>query len=194
MKAKKKIKNVMASKLISGVLLCTLLLLLVTEREVIAQTSYTGGISAGVSQTEDEGKEQPGSLSSMTDKQLSSISMLNHMTVLSQEINASANSKLYLDNAYSDIVNNINPNAVDEDSMAQIKVLLNTIYAYQSIETKRERLKYIFEQNQAKALQQAVPNPILVHAVSGNPIKTLFAISVMAVYATASYKNYLDEA
>lgn len=193
MKAKKIIKNVMAPKLVSGVLLCTLLLTLVTEREVIAQTSYTGGISAGVSQAEDEGKEQPTSLSSMSDKQLSSISMLNHMTVLSQEINASANSKLYLDNAYSDIVNNINPNAVDEDSMAQIKVLLNTIYAYQSIETKRERLKYIFEQNQAKALQQAVPNPILVHAVSGNPIKTLFAISVMAVDATASYKNYLNE-
>ena len=51
--------------------------------------------------------------------------MLNHMTVLSQEINASSNSRLYLDNAYSDIVNNINPNAFDEDSLNQIKVLLH---------------------------------------------------------------------
>lgn len=56
-------------------------------------------------------------LDNMSKQQLSSIAMLNYMTVLSQEINASANSKLYLDNIYSSIVNNINPNAVDEDSM-----------------------------------------------------------------------------
>ncbi len=98
----------------------------------------------------------------MTEKQLSAISMLNYLTVFSQEINASSNSKLYLDNAYSSIVNNINPNAVDSDSKEQIDSLLNTIEAYQSIATKRERLQYIYQQNQAKAIQNALPNPMSV--------------------------------
>ena len=41
----------------------------------------------------------------MSDAQLSSIAMLNYMTVLTQEINSSSNSKVFLDNAYSSIVN-----------------------------------------------------------------------------------------
>ena len=176
------IKTKIKRKLVTGILLCTIAASAIGHTSIIAVTGYAAQNETVSSTEESDGGDQPTSFSSMTDKQLSSISMLNHMTVLSQEINASSNSRLYLDNAYSDIVNNINPNAVDEDSLNQIKVLLNTIYAYQSIETKRERLKYIYEQNQAKALQQAVPNPILVHAVvSGKtPIQALFAISYMA--------------
>ena len=133
--------------------------------------------------------------SSMTDKQLSSLSMLNYITVLSQEINASSNSKIYLDNAYSDIVNNINPNAVDEDTMAEIKQLLNTIYAYQSIETKRERLEYMYEQNQANAIQKAIPNPLSILNVvqSGDPVKAVVSVVYMAVDAKTSYTSYLSE-
>ena len=132
---------------------------------------------------------------SMTDKQLSSISMLNHMTVLSQEINESANSKVYLDNAYSDIVNNINPNAVDSDTMSQIRTLLNTIHAYQSIETKRERLQYIYEQNQANAVKKAIPNPVSVLNVvqSKSPVKALISIVYLAVDSANSYTSYLSE-
>ena len=194
MKTIKDFKIKVQRKVLSGILLGTIVTSLATQ-SIYAGSSNIDWPGFGVQEAENAEEEQSTSLSMMSDKQLSSISMLNHMTVLSQEINASANSKLYLDNVYSDIVNNINPNAVDEDSMDQIKVLLNTIYAYQSIETKRERLKYIFEQNQAKALQKAVPNPISVHAlvVAGNPIKSLFAVTSMAVDAAASYKSYLNE-
>ena len=189
------IKTNIKRKLVSWILLCTIAASTIGHTSLFAVNGYAAQDETVSSTEESDGGDQPTSFSSMTDKQLSSISMLNHMTVLSQEINASSNSRLYLDNAYSDIVNNINPNAVDEDSLNQIKVLLNTIYAYQSIERKRERLKYIYDQNQAKALQQAVPNPILVHAVvSGKtPIQALFAISYMAYDAASSYKNYLSE-
>ena len=195
MRTTERIKTRIKRKLISGVLLCAIAASAMGYNSAFTINGYASQVGAGFSTEESDGDNQPTAFSSMSDKQLSSISMLNHMTVLSQEINASSNSKLYLDNAYSDIVNNINPNAVDEDSLDQIKVLLNTIYAYQSIETKRERLKYIFEQNQAKALQQAVPNPILVHAVASgrSPIQTLYAVSYMAFDAAASYKNYLNE-
>lgn len=132
---------------------------------------------------------------SMTEKQLSAISMLNYLTVLSQEINSSSNSKLYLDNAYSSIVNNINPNAVDNDSMSQIRKLLNTIHAYQSITTKRERLQYIYEQNQAKAIQKAIPNPMSVLNVvqAKNPAKALISVVYMAVDSKSSYDSYVSE-
>lgn len=134
-------------------------------------------------------------VSSMTDKQLSSISMLNYMTVLSQEINESANSKVFLDNVYSDIVNNINPNAVDSDTMSQIRTLLNTIHAYQSIETKRERLQYIYEQNQADAVRKAIPNPVSILNVvqSKSPVKALISIVYLAVDSASSYTSYLSE-
>ncbi len=143
-----------------------------------------------------EGSDGTGSgTSTMTDKQLSSIAMLNYLTVLSQEINASTNSRLYLDNVYSDIVNNINPNAVDEDTMTQIRVLLNTINAYQSIETKRERIQYIYEQNQANAFQRKIPNPMSVLSLvqSKSPIKALVSVIYMAVDSSDSYKSYLSE-
>lgn len=131
----------------------------------------------------------------MTENQFSSLAMLNYMTVLSQEITASSNSRLFLDNAYSEIVNNINPNAVDEDTMEQIRILLNTIYAYQSIETKRDRLQYIYEQNQAHAIQQAIPNPMSVLNLvqSTNPVKALVSVIYMAVDSAESYSNYLTE-
>jgi len=131
----------------------------------------------------------------MSQKQMSSVAMLNHMTVLSQEINSSKNSRLFLDNAYSDIVNNINPNAVDEDTMSQIRILLNTIYSYQSIETKRDRLQYIYEQNQANAVQKAIPNPLSVLNViqADNPLKSLASIVFLAIDSASSYQSYISE-
>jgi len=131
----------------------------------------------------------------LTEKQTSAISMLNYITVLSQEINSSSNSKLYLDNAYSAIVNNINPNAVDNDSMSEIRTLLNTINAYQSIATKRERLRYIYQQNQAKAIQKALPNPMSILNIvqADNPAKALISSIYMAVDSKSSYESYVSE-
>ena len=116
-------------KVLSSILIGTTVMSLMVQ-SVYAGNGYSVQPEIESPSTDTAEEDQPTSLSSMSDKQLSSISMLNHMTVLSQEINASANSKLFLDNAYSDIVNNINPNAVDEDSMDQIRILLNTIYQF----------------------------------------------------------------
>lgn len=135
-------KTCLVRKLMAGILLSTICFSLFDNSRINTEAANIDHVLIRAASTESEEQEQTASTSSMSDKQMSSISMLNYMTVLSQEINSSSNSRLFLDNAYSDIVNNINPNAVDEDSMEQIRVLLNTIYAYQSIETKRERIKY----------------------------------------------------
>lgn len=171
-------------RLITFALCCSMIM-------TLSVATFAEGVEEKIQQ---EKENTIGNLS-MTEKQLSAISMLNYLTVLSQEINSSSNSKLYLDNAYSSIVNNINPNAVDNDSMSQIRTLLNTIYAYQSIAIKRERLQYIYEQNQAKAIQKALPNPMSVLSLvqSGNPAKALVSIVYMAVDSKSSYDSYVSE-
>ena len=141
------------------------------------------------------GNELTSDFSQMTDKQKNSIAMLNYMTVLTKEINSSSNGKLYLDGIYSEIVNNINPNAVDDDTKYEIDLLLDTIQNYQSIETKRERLKYIYEQNQAKTLKSAIPNPLGLISViqSKNPLEGIVSIAYMAIDSKSSYDSYMTE-
>ena len=135
--------------------------------------------------------------SDLSKEQLSSVAMLNYLTVLTQEINSSENSQLYLDNAYSSIINNINYNAINnEDTLNQIDSILNTIHAYQMIDEKRDRLEYIYEQNQAQALRSAIPNPLgLLSAVqSGNIIKLAASVLYMAVDSVTSYQSCASEA
>ena len=192
---KSNMKTCLVRKLMAGILLSTIFFSIFDKNKISVEAANTDHVLICSASSEGEEQEQTVSTSSMSDKQMSSLSMLNYMTVLSQEINSSSNSRLFLDNAYSDIVNNINPNAVDEDSMEQIRVLLNTIYAYQSIETKRERIKYIYEQNQANAIQKAIPSPLAVLNVvqSADPISALVSVAYMAVDASTSYRSYLNE-
>ena len=57
------------------------------------------------------------------------------------------------------------------------------------ISVKRDRLEYIYEQNKAQALRQAIPNPMgLLSAVqSGSTLKGAASILYMAVDAKSSY-------
>ena len=131
----------------------------------------------------------------LSDEKIGALSMMNYLTVLNKEINDSSNSKMFLDNTFSYIVNNINPPAVDKKSLKQIRSILETIETYQSISSKREHLKYIYEQNQAKALQNAMPNSLSVlHGVqSENPAKAMASIIYLAVDAKKSYDSYVSE-
>ncbi len=98
----------------------------------------------------------------LTDTQYNSINMLNHLTVLTQEINSSKNSRLYLEQAYSSIVNNYNPNAIDDRTLGELNALLDTLEDYRMTAVKRERLNYIYEQNKAQSLRDAIPKPIIL--------------------------------
>lgn len=135
--------------------------------------------------------EEPGVFSGLTDQQRDSISMLNHLTVLTQEINSSRNSRLYLEGAYSSIVNNTYPNAVDNRTLGELNTILDTLEDYRMIAVKRDRLEYIYEQNQAQALRSAIPNPLgLLSAVKSFNIASLVAsVAYMAVDAVSSYQS-----
>lgn len=133
--------------------------------------------------------------SSLTDTQRNSINMLNYLTVLTQEISSSQSSKLYLEQAYSVLINNTYPNAVDSRTLSELNDLLDILERYRMIEVKRDRLEYIYEHNQAQAIRSAVPNPIgMLSAVkSNNKAQLAGAIVYMAVDAVSSYQSSMSE-
>lgn len=96
----------------------------------------------------------------LDETQRNSINMLNHLAVLTQEINASQNSRMYLEEAYSLLINNTLPNAVDSRTLSQLTEILDVLEKYRMIAVKRERLDYVYEQNRAQALRSVVPNPL----------------------------------
>lgn len=128
--------------------------------------------------------------------QRNSINMLNYMSTLTQKVNESSGNQMLLEELYSSLVSDMYPNAVDTKTQAQITSLMDTIANYQMITEKRERLEYIYEQNRAQALRQAIPNPVgLLSAVeSGGMLRSAVSVLYMAVDSASSYKSATSQA
>lgn len=126
----------------------------------------------------------------LTSTQRNSINMLNYITVLTQQINESKESRIYLEAVQSSLQNDIYPNAVDTKTQSQINNLWRTIDGYRMIAVKRDRLDYIYEQNKAQALRQAIPNPLglLSTVQSGGVLKTAISVIYMAADSASSYQ------
>ena len=133
---------------------------------------------------------------SLNVEQRNAIAMLNHLTVLTQETNASKNSRLFMEQAYSSLINNTYPNSIDNRTLNQMTGLLDTMERYRMINVKRDRLQFIYEQNQAKAIRAAMPNPIgllsSVHSLT--PARLIASIVYMAADSYTSYTTYTAEA
>ena len=132
----------------------------------------------------------------LTIEQQNAIAMLNYITVLTQEINSSKNSRVCMEEAYSTLINNTYPNAVDSRTLNQMTGLLDTMEGYRMINVKRERLQYIYEQSQAQAIRSAIPNPIgMISTVqSCNPAALIASVVYMAVDSYTSYTSYTAQA
>ena len=131
----------------------------------------------------------------LNSEQRNSIAWLNYLTMLTQEINSSQNSKMYLEKAYAELINNTNPENVDEFTTSQLMSLLDNIDKYRMIQIKRDRLQFIYEQNQANAIKSAVPDPVDMLSIvqSDNKKELIASIVFMAVDSYASYSAYSDE-
>lgn len=140
-------------------------------------TAFSQATTAPTAETETRGDF------SLDAVQRNSIAMLNYLAVLTQEINASQNSRLYLEQAYSRLINNTYPNAVDSRTLVQLTSILDTLEEYRMTAVKRERLEYVLEQNRGQSLRLAIPNPVgllgAVHAFS------LPSLAASLVYMTA---------
>ena len=131
----------------------------------------------------------------LTDEQANAIAMLNYITVLTQDINASKNSRLYMEEAYASLVNNTYPNAVDSRTLSQLTGLLDTMEGYRMVAVKRERLRYIYEQNQAEGIRSLLPNPLdLLSLIQADGLKNIAAsIANMAIDSITSYMVYTSK-
>lgn len=144
-----------------------------------------------------EDNEDSGSSSALDDTQRSSLAMLNYLTVFTCRIDESKHSRLALEEMYSEIVNNTYPNAAfDKHTRQQLKDLLDILESYRMLDVKRERLEFLYEQKQAEAIREAVPNPLgLLSAVqSGDMVKLAASVAYMAVDSVTSYQAASSEA
>ena len=131
--------------------------------------------------------------------QKNAIAMLNYIAVLTQEINSSRNSRLHMEDAYSGLVNNMNPNAVDNRTLEKVNSLLDLMEKYRMMKFKRDRLNLIFEQNMAYNIRSNInSNPltgaVLRKALASGAILDPLIIPILfmttdssAIYSSKSY-------
>ena len=135
------------------------------------------------------------SVDSVENGQISALSMMNYLMVLTKEINDSKESRLYLDSVHSSMVNNLNLNAISPTTADEINKLFDTIGEYQMIADKREALQFLNEQVQGTELMnniQAPLNRIPDLAVSYSD-KNYVALVANVMYLTGDVVNiYLN--
>ena len=131
----------------------------------------------------------------LTKEQRNAMAMMNFITVLTRDINASKNSRLYMEEAYSNLIDNTNPNAVDSRTLDQMNGLLDTMEKYRMLDVKRERLQYIYEQNKAQAIRAAIPNPLgLMSGVQSFSLtKLVLSFAYMVIDSFTSYEAYKNQ-
>lgn len=171
------------NKVISSILIGTLAFSTVTP---LSTTDCADSLQQGSIEICDTGNK--GQLDSI---QLNSITMLNYLTYVSQKIIASSNSRIYLEETYSELLNNILQSKINPTTQSFLNELLDTIESYRMLDVKRERLRYVYEQNKTDALVSAIPDPISVLSVatSGDKYKAIVSALYLAVDSVTSYQR-----
>lgn len=128
-------------------------------------------------------------------KQSNSLAMLNYLTVLSQDVNASKGSRIKLEEMYRDIFDNTRPDRIDGATLDQIIDLSDSIESYRMIDVKYERLEYLYEQKRAAAIRNAIPDPVsLLSIVRARSIpQIIVSIAYMAFDSYSGYKDVLAD-
>ncbi len=141
----------------------------------------------------------PDPVSLLTDTQRNSINMLNWLTYLSRQINAESNNRLYIEEIYSLVVDETDPEMVDEDTQERLRGIRQALNRYRMASVKRERIEYLFEQNKASAIRSIIPNPMsIMSAVMAQDKKALamtvvyMAINSVTSYVSATTQNELQ--
>ena len=127
----------------------------------------------------------------MTKQQRNSFSMLYYLAITAEKIRIAKDNRLILDDIYSNLLNDINPGAIDEITQEHLENLRDIIKSYMNISVKRERLQYIYNQNKAAAIEHAVPDPLAILSVvhSFNWKKLALSVAYTAYDSYNGYKN-----
>lgn len=121
--------------------------------------------------------------------------MLNYLATETRVINSSKNNRLVLEEIYTKLINNTNPSIVDETTKDYLQTMLDIIENFRVITLQRERLKYIFENQQAQAITQALPNPLyLLGARDKNPLSLIATVAAMTIDSVFKFQNAANTA
>ena len=125
----------------------------------------------------------------LTEQQRNSFSMLYYLAITAENIRISKDNRLILDEIYTSLLNDINPDAIDETTQEHLKNLRDIIKSYINISIKRDRLQYIYNQDKAASIRSAVPNPLGVLSMTNSLDWKALATSVVFTVVD-SYTNY----
>lgn len=125
----------------------------------------------------------------LSQTQKNSIAMLNYLAVTSNSIENSKESRIYLEEVYSSLINNTNPDKIDENTQDQITNMLDIVEDYRMISVKRDRLQYLYNQDKANLMREAMPNPLDILTVA-NALDWKRMVGAIAYTALDSYNNY----
>ena len=107
--------------------------------------------------------------------QRKSIAVLNYLVSLSQEIAEANNNRLLLETAYSELLGNVLPEAVDPQTQKFINGLANDMHQFRMIEEKREFLSYLHEQERASILDSQLDSVEIVGELTSGAVGILVA-------------------
>lgn len=132
----------------------------------------------------------------LTQEQKNCFSMLYHLAITAEEIRVAQDNKLILDNIYTSLLNELNPGAIDKDTQDYLNYMREDIKDLRNIVVKREQMQYLYNQEKADLIREAVPNPLSILSMTNSfDWKTL---AINAVYTVVSsytqYKNASDTA
>lgn len=138
----------------------------------------------------------PDPVSALSEMQRNSINMLNWLAYLTQDINSSSNNRLFIEEVYSLIVNETYPNAVDERTQDRLSGIRQALVRYRMVDIKRDRIEYLYEQNKARAMKAAIPNPLTVMTAvqSGSMARLVSSVVYMAINSVSSYQSATAQA
>lgn len=125
----------------------------------------------------------------LTLKQKNSIAMLNYLATTAEEINVSKDNRLLLEEVYTTLINNTNPDKIDKTTQDHLNNLMDVIKTYRMISIKRDRLQYIHNQDKASTIRNAVPNPLAVLSVT-NSLDWKRLVTGVAYTVIDSYNHY----
>ncbi|NLP48083.1 MAG: hypothetical protein GX345_03975 [Clostridiales bacterium] len=125
----------------------------------------------------------------LTELQQNSFSMLYYLAITAEEIRTSKDNRLLLNDIYTSLLNDINPSSIDEITQDHLRNLRDIIKSFLNISVKRERLQYIYNQNKATTIRNAVPDPLAILSVASSLDWKKLAITV-AYTLVDSYNNY----
>ena len=135
----------------------------------------------------------------MSEKGKSDLAMLNYVTYLYYDIEAQKNNRLYLEDIYNQIENNVLEDKIDEGTQDRLIKMRNQIFEFRMIEIQRDRIELLNENKQSQAIKNVIPSPLYLLSIiqaedSEDPVRIAMTLAATAVSSVSNYSSAKNDA